>query len=185
MEKCGEIWEAALHSKIMTEGNISIDFSQSLSAKKFDGDDHGLSHCMKAVDFIVELKDKIYFVEIKDPDHPNAKPNDRNEFVKKLESSELINELKYKYRDSYLYELAMKKVTKPVHYLVLICLDSLTETELTNRMDILKKDMPVDGPPRNHWPQKFVHGCIVMNLRTWNSHLPKFPASRISGSTSS
>ena len=166
-------------SKIMTEGNISIDFSNALFAKKFDGNDHGLSHCMKAVDFIVELKDKIYFVEIKDPEHPDVKLNNRNEFVKKLKSNVLINELKYKYRDSYLYELAMNKVTKPVHYLVLICLDSLDQVVLNTQLDILKKHLPVDGPPRNHWPKKFVHGCIVMNLQTWNSYLPKFLASRI------
>ena len=39
-------------------------------------------------------------------------------------------DLKYKYRDSFLYEWAAGRVDKPVDYLILIALDSLTVTEL-------------------------------------------------------
>ena len=47
---------------ILREGHIEFDFSRANSAKRFDDVNHGLSYCMKAVDFIVESQDKILFI---------------------------------------------------------------------------------------------------------------------------
>lgn len=61
-----------------TEGNLRITFPRTVNARKFDEPaTHGLSNCMKAVDFIVEDGDQISFIEIKDPDHPCARQADR------------------------------------------------------------------------------------------------------------
>ena len=58
---------------ILTEGDLSFTFNGALSAIQFDdGSTHGLTHCMKAVDFVVEFQDYYLFVEVKDPDHPSA-----------------------------------------------------------------------------------------------------------------
>ena len=46
------------------------------NARKFDDHSHGLSHCMKAVDFVVELPHLYLFIEFKDPEHPSAKQQD-------------------------------------------------------------------------------------------------------------
>ena len=57
-----------------TEGELQITVTDAVSARKFDGDSHRLSHCMKAVDFIVELPDCYLFIEFKDlrtPQPPN------------------------------------------------------------------------------------------------------------------
>lgn len=35
---------------MLTEGDLQIDFPDAVYGRKFDGPDHGLSHCMKAVD---------------------------------------------------------------------------------------------------------------------------------------
>ncbi|UUX91137.1 hypothetical protein [Methanoplanus endosymbiosus] len=49
---------------ILQEGNLQFDFNGVIDAFKFDEKDrskgtfHGLSHCMKAVDFIVETENK-------------------------------------------------------------------------------------------------------------------------------
>lgn len=44
-----------------------------LLGRKFDDEAaHGLSHCMKAVDFIIELPERLLFVEFKDPENPQT-----------------------------------------------------------------------------------------------------------------
>jgi len=53
---------------ILRENNIQIDFRGAIGVIKFDEPEvsnpnfHGLSHCMKAVDFIVEMDDSYLFV---------------------------------------------------------------------------------------------------------------------------
>ena len=37
---------------------------------------------MKAVDFIAERADSTLFIELKDPDHPQAKKENKNIFIK-------------------------------------------------------------------------------------------------------
>ena len=91
---------------------------------------HGLSHCMKAVDFVVELVDRYLFIEIKDPQAPQV-PNQRLEtFVHEFQSGQIDEDFKYKYRDSFLYEWASGRANKPIHYLVLVGLDRLTNAVL-------------------------------------------------------
>lgn len=54
------------------EGQCEFVFLDAIDGLKFDEQDksspffHGLSHCMKAVDFVVELPQATLFVEIKD-----------------------------------------------------------------------------------------------------------------------
>lgn len=51
---------------VLREGNLELELPPGAKGWKFDDAGHGLSHCMKAVDFIVELPDRLFFVEIKD-----------------------------------------------------------------------------------------------------------------------
>lgn len=167
-------------TNILTEGNIQFDFTRALSARKFDDSDHGLSHCMKAVDFIVETKARTFFVEVKDPQHPSAKRKNIAKFIKEMQSKKLIaKDLTYKGRDSYLYEWASDNIKKPVLYLVLIALDTLTSAELIGLTDKLKQHIPVDGPSGKPWPRKFIHSCVILNLAEWNRRFAEFPATRI------
>jgi hypothetical protein len=71
---------------ILQERGIRIEFPGALNGRKFDdGATHGLSHCMKAVDFIVELSDQILFVEVKDPPDPaSLPPHVKADYVKGL-----------------------------------------------------------------------------------------------------
>ena len=42
----------------LTEGALQITFNNAINGRKFDDQQqHRLSHCMKAVDFVVELPD--------------------------------------------------------------------------------------------------------------------------------
>jgi hypothetical protein len=165
----------------LAEGDLQIALPAGAAGRKFDdGATHGLSHCMKAVDFIVELDERILFIEFKDPDHPAAQPRDRNTFLTKILSGGLDSDLKTKYRDSFLYEWASGRVTKPIYYLVLIGASSLSEAELLARTDALRRQLPALGPGDKPWKKPFVAGCGVMNIETWNEKLPQFPVSRLS-----
>ena len=76
---------------------------------------------MKAVDWILELPERICFIEIKDPDAPGARDHgDRNDFLQELLSGKLSGDLATKFRDSFLYEWACNRVDKPISYYVII-----------------------------------------------------------------
>ena len=164
----------------LREGNLQITFPRDAKARKFDdGESHGLSHCMKAVDFIVEEPNRISFIELKDPEHPHAKEADRKEFIESFRSGALDEDLKYKYRDTFLYQWASGRVGKPIFYWVIIAISNLTASDLLIRTDDLKRKLPLKGPPSGEWKQPIVAGCMVFNIDTWNRRQPRFPLSRI------
>ena len=66
----------------LIEGNLQITIPAKAEGRKFDDETaHVLTHCMKAVDFIIELKDRYLFVEVKDPEDPRSQPKEREKFV--------------------------------------------------------------------------------------------------------
>ena len=122
---------------------------------------------------------RILFIELKDPEHPHARKKKGKMFIDEFLSGDLDEDLKYKYRDSFLYQWASSDVGKPIHYWVLVAIDSLTEVELGARTDDLKRKLPLNGPVTGRWNRPIVKGCMVFNLRTWNRNLPRYPVSRI------
>lgn len=166
---------------VLSERDLQITLPAGVSGRKFDdGATHGLSHCMKAVDFIVELDDRILFIEFKDPDDPTAPSERQRLFMEEYRSGSLDSKLKAKYRDTFLYEWGSGRATKPIYYLVLIGASILSEAELLARTDALKRQIPVLGPGDKPWKKPFVSGCAVMNIEAWNKALPQYPVSRLS-----
>ncbi len=162
----------------LREGNLTITFPNSVRAWKFDDEaKHGLSHCMKAVDFIAEMEDRYLFIEVKDPQHPHARREKREEWAQQFLAGRMDEDLKYKYRDSFLYTWAERRPKKPIYYLILIALETLTEAELVTRTDNLKRKLPLEGPRSGAWRRAIVEGCAVFTIASWNKLLP-FPVSR-------
>ena len=163
----------------VTEGNLQITFPGSASVRRFDDEaSHGLSHCMKAVDFIVDESDRVLFIELKDPEHPDARDDARGEFIASFLSGNLDKDLQYKFRDTWLYEWASGNIDKPIYYCVIVAVEKLTDADLLVRTDNLNRKLPLQGPPTTTWTP-IVTGCIVFNIRTWNKCLPRFPLSRV------
>lgn len=156
----------------MREGNYEFNFSKAISAKKFDDDSHGLSHCMKAVDFIVELKDKLLFIEVKEPQKDNSS------MAKDFKSAKIGKELYYKYRDSYLYYYATDSINKPVYYCVIITL-SLETSVLTRLTEQLQLKIPENPPAKCNWKKKIVSECQVFTIDSWHKIFPDFQIYRI------
>ena len=172
------------------EGNIEIIFPPNAKVRRFDDSkSHGLSHCMKAVDFIVEEPERTLFIEFKDPKIPleecedpktlRARKQARKEFIAKFTSGGLDQDLKYKYRDSFLYEWASGRMYERIHYWVLIGIDELTSSDLGRRTDDLKGKLPASVPSRVAWKHRIVHDCLVLYIDAWNNRLPDYPVSRI------
>jgi hypothetical protein len=167
--------------KILAEGDLQIILPAGAIGRKFDdGKTHGLSHCMKAVDFIVEMEDRVWFVELKDPENPNSQNRNGTAFLKKFQSGEIDQDLKTKYRDSWLYEWAYDRVEKPIYFYVLIAASTLSSAELVTRTDSLKRLIPSEGPSDRPLKRSLIAGCAVMNLEAWNRNMPKFSVRRIS-----
>ena len=168
---------------VLEEGDLQITIGDAINARKFDDANHGLNNCMKAVDFIVELLDCYLFIEIKDPQDPQTPKPSRNEFLCRLKSGELDEDLKYKYRDSFLYEWASGRTNKPIDYLILIAMDSLDDALLMNRTEDLKRKLPLLGPKARPWPRPPVRSCGVFNIASWGSRFPQYPVRRQSART--
>ena len=161
------------------EGNLKLEVPDALGGRKFDGAGHGLSHCMKAVDFVLELADRYLFIELKDPEHPQATPAARTAFREKLQSGRLDDDLKYKYRDSFLYEWAAGRADKPIDYLVLIAVEALDAALLANRKSALERQLPLRGPRGRQWIRPLVRSCAVFNLASWKRRFPTYSVTRV------
>ena len=134
---------------------------------------------MKAVDFVVELPDKVLFIEIKDPQSPHAEPANTTSFFNRFLGEKLDEDLKYKYRDSFLYEWASGRTNKPIHYCVIVAINSLEPAAMLARTDALKRKLPLNGPSSGNWKSRIVADCMVVNIQRWNHYWPNFPATRI------
>lgn len=164
---------------VLTEGNLQIIINGAVDARRFDDANHGLSHCMRAVDFIVELADHYLFIEFKDPQHPDAPPRAAVDYLSSFQSGAIDEELKYKYRDTFIYEWAAGRANKPINYLVLIALDTLSEPDLSNGKTRLEQKIPLLGPGLVPWPRPILRGCGVFNIATWNRNLLQYPVTRL------
>lgn len=168
---------------VLEEGDLQITIGDAINARKFDDANHGLNHCMKAVDFIVELLDCYLFIEIKDLQDPQAPEQSRNKFLHRIKSGQLDEDLKYKYRDSFFYEWASGRADKPIDYLVLIAMDTLDNALLLNRTEDLKRKLPLLGPRARPWPCPPVRSCGVFNIASWSNRFPQYPIRRQNAET--
>ncbi len=168
---------------VFCEGDLEVSFTGAISARRFDDANHGLSHCMKAVDFIVELRDRYLYIEFKDPNHPHTRQSDRRKFLKRLQTGEIDEELKAKFRDTFLYEWACGRADKPVYFLVLLALDGQDARLLGPRTTSLKRNLPAGPMIPATWVRPIAHDTSVFNIASWNSFLRNFPVTRRSTSS--
>lgn len=150
----------------LQEKELVFEFAGAHHGKVFDDRTHGLS-CLKAVDFIVEYEGYDLFVEVKDPDKTGLTAEERAAFVRKLRSNELVRSLAGKCRDSWLYRWAEHR-DKPVHYAVLLQLQTLRPPELLTLTGRLKRELPLAGP--SSWTRPFVQSALVLDMAAWNAH---------------
>ena len=115
----------------LREGELQISLPKSVEGRKFDDETHGLSHCMKAVDWIIDLPDKVYMVEVKDLDARGASGREeRRRYLDDLEAGRKDRDFVAKFRDSFIYQWAHERVDKPIVYLVVMACETPAQTTL-------------------------------------------------------
>jgi len=169
--------------KIDADG-FSFDFTNAIDAFVFDETDkskpnyHGVP--MKAVDIVAEFAEAYVYVEMKNLGNPDTYNTDLAEDGETLKTrrkhfKELKNDLKYKYRDTYLYRHAEEKVDKPIHYICLLTLDNALNTVMQKA---LKQELPT-GRASRRWKREIVKSCQVVDVAKWNDNFPKWPVSHL------
>lgn len=130
------------------EGNLRFEFSKGLAVDRFD-DDKSNPYGMKSVDFLAEDDNCLYFLEIKDYQHPKATAAQRIKDITKLsnvsslENTHFCMEMGAKIKDSLLRRYALgKEFTKNVMYLLLINLDVLGEQDRRELYDRIRNHIP-------------------------------------------
>lgn len=165
----------------LQEDGLQIDFIGAQHAMKFDQnnpnepDYHDLQN-MPRVDFIVEMVDAIYFIEVKDPGRPGAIDVGSTKLLKKIVDGTLEASLIEKYLFSFFFRWAERRLEKSVHYVSLITLESPLlqtiidglERQLTN---LLKKSV--------RWGREPLASCQVHNIETWKVMFPNWPITRL------
>jgi len=150
---------------------------EPVNGRQFDDAQHGLSHCMKAVDWILDLPEHIYFVEVKDPEAPEARGyREDDRFLQGFLAGELTANLVAKFRDSFLYEWACNRVDRPISFYVIVASDALDVAQLVTRTDELKRRLPAGAPAVG--TRSIAHDCCVFNVAKWNEVFPQYPLSR-------
>ncbi|GAB56448.1 hypothetical protein GPUN_2333 [Glaciecola punicea ACAM 611] len=165
---------------ILIEKDLEFDFSNAITATLFDDTAvHGNSS-MKRVDFIAEHNDCYVFIEVKDPDIPDATAEDKFNFLQNLSSGKLVNSFAGKYRDSLLFRQLEGKNNKPVDYIVLLSMSSLDPAMLLNKIDILHREIPII---HNSWSNSSARSCVILNLEQYKTRFGETSVRRISEGT--
>lgn len=171
---------------VLTEGDLVFDFSAAMISDQFDDEaTHKLSHCMKAVDFIVEWEREFWFVEVKDPSNSKIpseiKQNKLREFNAKIGNETLFsNELGPKVKDSFLYlHLSGRLPVKPIKYLVLIAIGNPDPALLLKAIESLKRSSCFLGPDKDGWKNSYLEEVMVFSEQTWNEKLKQCPVKRL------
>lgn len=164
----------------LNERDLQFDFSGSIFCFRLDIQGTSQPYGMAFVDFVVEDKNRIYLIEVKDPSYASVPPEERTEFAKRLQSRKLINEeLTPKARDSYAYLHLMEMDSKPMLFVVVIGLekipiDAVHLMTLQERLQMrLRKE--ADKP----WKREYVQSCLVVNVETWNQYFGQYPLIRL------
>ena len=165
----------------LRERDIEIEFTGAVDALVFDqmkadeSNYHGIGE-MHRVDFVVEFDKAIIFVEIKDPSNPNAQAKGLKKFQKELNDGTLSSTFASKFIDSFFYRWAENKLSKSVHYLSLVTLESAL---LPNLSDEIAMKISPAGKNSSRWQRHPIETCQVFNIETWNENFPKWPVSRL------
>jgi hypothetical protein len=173
------------------EGDLVLTVPEEFTPENFDSGSHGMSHCLKAVDYVFEIPSHLVFLEIKDPDcPPPAKikekkdlariESEKDDFVRRFKSGAIDEELAKKHRDTWMYKRSEQKVgLKPIRYFVLLACKSLSSTEFLARTEGLRRKIPVNGRSGQDWSW-LIEDCAVVSLEAWNKYFPKIPIVRSS-----
>lgn len=156
----------------LTEQELSFTFPPTWNAELFDVPGKTTIDHLKPVDFLIELPARTLFIEVKDPSASMATAVERKRFLKRMQTDELTHKhLVPKARTSWAFLALMRRVQKPITYIVVIGAESLRVEPLlwSNLTAKLKQRLTqeIDVP----WPLQYIDQCIVLPASELSRHL--------------
>ena len=131
---------------------------------------HGAS-MLRPVDILIELPNIDLFIELKKyPDISIFQNANSNSSSSQNELISLKNNLKFKFRDTFLYRCAEGKSSKPIMCVTLI--NELKSAERILLEDLLKIELPVgipEGVPNGRWQFPLFDEFYVVDTEIWNN----------------
>ena len=154
----------------LTAEEYIFDFPDALSLVKFDGESHGMTHCMKAVDVVAEFENVRLYIEVKSYE-ANSKWLKKG--VGTSNDRELMDSLTYKYRDSYLYHLCkhQKKDKKSIFVFLTDWTNTPIINGLTNRLQERFPRYGTNPEWKGIWKETFIDAVTVVNPSIWSNNI--------------
>ena len=172
--------------KAEKNADLVFSFPEEVIWEELDKQGVKIPRLMKFVDLVIERKDDILLVEVKDPSNKRATSIERQKYFKRLsDNSILTQELTPKARSSYTFLHLMKRDTKPFKYVVLIGLDAYNSGQQKALLECFKDRLLADIRCEADipWKRQHIADCVVVSVDIWNKEFPDWRITRISKAT--
>jgi len=164
----------------LVEGNLVLDARNAQNAFKIDVPEEKFAYYDFAiVDFVIELRSHIVFVELKDPDDPSAKYHtDRKKFVDKFTKKKFNEKFLRKFRDSFfvLYSYCLNR--KPLIGVALIVSEEIGKPERQSVADNIAHRAPIFDFAPEGWECCPFEKIWVLGFDEWNYWFAELPVFR-------
>lgn len=150
---------------VVTEGRFRLTVPEGVRVRKFDDSSHGLSHCMKAVDRVVDDGRRTILVEVKDF-------SPRKDLEPRALKERDVGSWVGKFRDSLLYLWAEEACGHERWCVVLLC--GIDRALMNVPLTALRRQLP-EGIPREvrtGWRRAPVGRALVLAPAGWRRLFP-------------
>ncbi|MBW9159004.1 hypothetical protein [Clostridium tagluense] len=159
-----------MSDKIITEGEYSFDFSESLNAYKADNKTRA---GLKSVDFIVETEKTFLFIEVKNVDNKSTPKEQTKQWLEKLKSNKksFLSDMGVKFKDTLLYHFAMEKYfEKPIRYIIILQFDIFDSKQRGKLKEDLHAFLPMDLRNTEYTRKIKIEKYDIIDIKQWNEN---------------
>ncbi|MBF0120186.1 MAG: hypothetical protein HQK79_15230 [Desulfobacterales bacterium] len=164
----------------ITEGRYIFDFGNIPVDKADIPTYNGLG----GVDFIIELKDRYMFIEVKDLENKNVPPENRAEWIRRLtirNDNPFLTDLGVKFKDTIIRNWAKNiEFNKPIWFIVILQLYKLDARQKAKLSEDLSGKLPTCILERKGFKKNIIiKRREVISIEDWKNKYPEFPIQEI------
>ena len=165
---------------VLKEGELEFTFGGAWQAEKFDQPGASWPKGIAPVDFIAEGQAELVLMEVKDPSASAIPAKNRQDFIAKMQTKELIyEELVPKARSSYGFLHLMARDTKPMRYVVVIGTETLSIQPILLMHLTTRLRARLMQETNTAWKRQYISNCSVVSVADLGKALSGCSASRI------
>lgn len=164
---------------VFCEGELEFTFGGAWQAEKFDQPGASWPKGISPVDFIAEGPAELVLMEVKDPSASAVPVKNRQDFIAKMQTKELIyEELVPKARSSYGFLHLMARDTKPMRYVVVVGTENLSIQPILLMHLTTRLRVRLTKETNTAWKRKYISDCSVVSVADLGKALSGCSASR-------